>query len=547
MRYNHLDMLPEKAFSPVGKRMTLEGGGGGGQTQTSQTGIDPMLKPYISYGLTEAQNLYKGNTPQYYGGQMYVSPSQATQQALQANTNRALTGNPLLTSAQANLGNLQTATNVANPMYANIYNNAQTSPNLANAVYGGMATGALRNQATPQYQNLYGSANTTPSLSGDVYSNLAAGNITNAANPYNQATASGSYLNSNPYFNQALGGAAQAAQTNYYDAIKQAQGGAAQAGRYGSNVSADLQNRAATTLANTLANKYGELAFQNYGNERGLQEAAMGRLGSLSQSDIANQLAGATNLAQAGQNTFANQLAATQGLANVSQQNLANQMAGAQALTGVGQQQLANQLQAAGGLASTSAADLSRQLAAGQAAPTLAAADYNDINQLLKSGQAMEEYQQKALDADINKFNYQQNLPYSKLSTYLGSVYGAPQGSVTQSTTSGGKIVCTAMNEAYGFGSFRQAIWLKHSASMPNAKTVEKGYHTLFLPVVAYAFNGNPNVVRNAVRSVAEHIARHRTADLWKEMRGKKRDPLGRIYRAVIEPLCFVVGKVKGC
>jgi len=29
-------------------------------------------------------------------------------------------------------------------------------------------------------------------------------------------------------------------------------------------------------------------------------------------------------------------------------------------------------------------------------------------------------------------------------------------------------------------------------------------------------------------------------------MRGKKRDPLGRIYRAVIEPLCFVVGKVKG-
>lgn len=29
MRYSHLDMLPEKAFQPVGKRMTLEGGGGG--------------------------------------------------------------------------------------------------------------------------------------------------------------------------------------------------------------------------------------------------------------------------------------------------------------------------------------------------------------------------------------------------------------------------------------------------------------------------------------------------------------------------------------
>ena len=29
MRYNHFDMLPERAFQPVGKRMTLEGGGGG--------------------------------------------------------------------------------------------------------------------------------------------------------------------------------------------------------------------------------------------------------------------------------------------------------------------------------------------------------------------------------------------------------------------------------------------------------------------------------------------------------------------------------------
>jgi hypothetical protein len=307
-----------------------------------------------------------------------------------------------------------------------------------------------------------------------------------------------------------LGAAAQGAQVNYYDAIKKAQGDASMAGRYGSGVSADIQNRAATTMANTLANKYGDLAYQNYAGERGLQENAIGRLGSLSQSDIANRLAGA------------------------------------QALTGVGQQQFTNQLAAAGGLANTYGADLSRQLQAAQLAPTLASADYNDINQLLKSGQAMEGYQQKALDADINKFNYQQNLPYSKLSTYLGSVYGAPQGSVTQSTTSGGKIVCTAMNEAYGFGSFRQAIWLKHSASMPNAKTIEKGYHTLFLPVVAYAFNGTPNAIRNAVRSVAEHIARHRTADLWKEMRGKKRDPLGRIYRAVIEPLCFVVGKVKG-
>ena len=372
MRYNHLDMLPAKAFSPVGKQMTLEGGGGGGQTQTSQTGIDPLLKPYIATGLNEAQRLYESQTPQYYQGQTYVSPTAATTSALQANINRATAGNPLLPAAQ-------------------------------------------------QQQ---------------------------------QDVISGQYLQNNPYFNQAMAGAAQGATQTYNDAIKNAQGTASMAGRYGSNVSADLQNRAATTLANTLANKAGELSYTNYAAERGRQEAAA------------------------------------------------------------------------------------------MGAPTLANADYTDINQLLKSGQAQEGYQQQALNADINRFNFEQNLPYSKLSTYLGSVYGAPQGSVTQSTTSGGKIVCTMMNESYGIGSFRNRVWIAQSARMPHAKTVEKGYHTLFLPLVAFA-KGNGTFNR-IVKHTLEHIAKHRTADVYKEMRNGKRDTLGRIYRAVLEPLCYVVGRMKG-
>jgi hypothetical protein len=373
MKYNHLDMLPELAFKPVGKRMTLEGGGGS-QTSTSKTTIDPTLKPYVEYGLQEAKNLYGSASPRYYQGQTYVDPSANTRSALTAAGNRAMMGNPLLPAAQ-------------------------------------------------QQQ---------------------------------QDVISGQYLQNNPYFNQALAGASQGATQTYMDAIKAAQGSASMAGRYGSDVSADLQNRAANTLSNTLANKYGDLAYQNYAAERGRQE------------------------------------------------------------------------QAASG------------------APALANADYTDINQLLKTGQAQEDYANTALQADINRFNYNENLPTAKLNQYAQYLSGTPQGSSTTSSGSSGKIVCTAMNEAYGFGSFRQAIWLQHSATMPNAKTIEKGYHTLFLPVVAYAFNGTPNALRNAVKRVAEHIARHRTADLWKEMRGKKRDPLGRIYRAIIEPICYVVGKVKG-
>jgi hypothetical protein len=348
------------------------GGGGGSKSETNNQ-LDPTIRPFVEYGLNEAKGLYQTDTPQYYSGQTYVSPSAQTTSALGLAQQRAMAGNPLLPAAQQ------------------------------------------------QQQDVIG----------------------------------GQYLQNNPYFNQAVAGAGQAATQTYNDAIRQAQSTASMAGRYGSGVSADIQNRAANTLATTLANKYGDLAYANYAGERGMQN-------------------------QAAQN-----------------------------------------------------------------APALAQADYADISQLANVGKAQEDYSKTALQADIDRFNFEQNKPYQKLSAYLGAAYGAPTGTVsTTSQSGGGKIVCTAMNQAYGFGSFRQAIWLQHSATMPNAKTIEKGYHKLFLPVVAFAFSDKKTFARKLVRKISEHIARHRTADVWKEMRGKKRDPLGRIYRAIIEPMCYVAGRV---
>ena len=325
--------------------------------------------------------------------------------------------------------------------------------------YGLNEAKGLYQTDTPQYYGgqtyINPSAQTQAALQSAQNRALAGNPLLPAAQQQQQDVISGAYLQNNPYFDQALAGAAQGATQTYNDAIRQAQGGASMAGRYGSGVSADIQNRAANTLSNTLANKYGELAYQNYGAERARQEAAA------------------------------------------------------------------------------------------MGAPALANADYADIQQLLNVGKTTEDYQKTALQADIDRFNFEQNKPYQKLSAYLGAAYGAPTGSVSTTTQSGGgKIVCTAMNQAYGFGSFRQAIWLQHSATMPNAKTIEKGYHKLFLPVVAFAFSDKQTFARKLVRRVSEHIARHRTADLWKEMRGKKRDPLGRIYRAIIEPICYVAGKV---
>ena len=46
------------------------------------------------------------------------------------------------------------------------------------------------------------------------------------------------------------------------------------------------------------------------------------------------------------------------------------------------------------------------------------------------------------------------------------------------------------------------------------------------------------------VKKILEHIARHRTYDLKQEMKGKTH-LLGRAYRKVLEPLCFITGKIK--
>ena len=128
---------------------------------------------------------------------------------------------------------------------------------------------------------------------------------------------------------------------------------------------------------------------------------------------------------------------------------------------------------------------------------------------------------------------------------------GAVGGSVSGEGDSGGggggagKIICTAMNHAYGFGSFRNAIWIKY-ADQHLTKAHEVGYHTMFLPLVDYGFkrgNGRMNMV---VRRILEWGTRHRSTDLRAEMRGTKRDTTGRIIRFVFEPLCYIVGKLKG-
>ena len=79
----------------------MAGGGGSGGTTVSRTELDPTMRPYVQYGLSEAQRLYsQPGMMQYYPGQTYIGPSQQTQAALQAAQQRAMTGSPLVPAAQ---------------------------------------------------------------------------------------------------------------------------------------------------------------------------------------------------------------------------------------------------------------------------------------------------------------------------------------------------------------------------------------------------------------------------------------------------------------
>ena len=102
----------------------------------------------------------------------------------------------------------------------------------------------------------------------------------------------------------------------------------------------------------------------------------------------------------------------------------------------------------------------------------------------------------------------------------------------------GGKIVCTMMNESYGFGSFRNKIWMKFHGNI--SPEYQKGYHKLFLPLVNYA--KQKGITNKIIKNILEHIAVHSTIDMRQTLRGKTHI-LGRVYRKVILPLCYWAGR----
>lgn len=347
----------------------------GGTTNTvTRTELDPTMRPYVQYGLSEAQRLYQAGAPEFYTGQTYVGPSQQTQAALSAMQTRAMQGNPLVPLAQQQLATTLTGTQAQGL--------GQTiSPYLAQTLSGQKAE-ALGASISPYLSQ---------TLSGQQAQALGS-----AASPELAKAISGAYLGANPYYSSALQPGFQAATTAYQDAINQMRSRASQAGRYGTNEALMSQEqRAQGALANALTGQAAQLGYSGYEAERARQQQALGLGLNLYESEKARQQAAAQTGAQLYEAERARQQAAAQ--------------------TGA---QLYSQ-------------ERGFQQAAIGAAPGLAAQDYTDIAQLAQAGQAAESYQQAALQDAIQRFNYQQQAPYAALQSFLSSSFGAPQGMQT--------------------------------------------------------------------------------------------------------------------
>ena len=86
-----------------------------------------------------------------------------------------------------------------------------------------------------------------------------------------------------------------------------------------------------------------------------------------------------------------------------------------------------------------------KQMQAMLFAPQMAAQDYIDLGMLGQAGQGYDQFNQNVINANIDKYNYNQNADWNFLNDYIGLLNGATGGSSTttapkQGSTAGGAI-----------------------------------------------------------------------------------------------------------
>lgn len=315
-------------------------------------------------------------------------------------------------------------------------------------------------------------------------------------------TAGGGFLGSNPYLDQVYDQAAQGVTERFQEDVLPglaAQFGAA--GRTGSGAQALATGRAAGDVAQELRGLAGDIYAPAYEAERGRQVQAAGQLGQLGLgggqlgADIFGQQGqlglGAGGLAQGlgglglqGQQAAADMYLGERGLGQQAMTEAGRLGLGggqlAAQLYGTGQQGELARLGMAGdmygqGLDRMLAAgqglgtlglggmegltglygDIARnQLQAGTLAPAFREMQYGDIDQLMRVGGMAEDQAQRIIDAQMQRYQQQQQQPWQNLGQYSNIINMLPggYGSTTQSGPSGSRLQGALGGAATGFG-----------------------------------------------------------------------------------------------
>lgn len=303
MRYNHLDMLPERAFLKVGGKIMPQGGGSSTPTQTTNTTttIPEYARPYVESTLGKAAAVtdLTNNPYQPYKGQQVA------------------TFTPMQEQAFRNVGSQQIAPQIADA--SNIaYQTGQyglgtqgTAAQLQNASlgYGAMAAGA-----------------------GDRYAQQA----TNPA-------AAQAYMN--PYLQASLQPALQEVQRQYDITGAQQMGNASRSGAFGGSrealIAAENQRNKNIAMNQMIGQGY-NIAFdranqaQQFGATLGLQGLQAGQqgvqgavgAGQYGLQGLGQAGASAGTLGQLGQTQFGQEQAANQAMVSAGTQQQALQQKG---------------------------------------------------------------------------------------------------------------------------------------------------------------------------------------------------------------------------
>ena len=166
------------------------------------------------------------------------------------------------------------------------------------------------------------------------------------------------------------------------------------------------------------------------------------------------------------------------------------------------------------------------------------------VNNMMARKAAGKSYSQKNLDRLSAELSASRDPNQGNTVTGFGkSGMGRDPNDVTggSSGSSGGKsIVCTAMYQTTGLQDWAKAmkVWyIYQKRHLSDAH--QEGYHLLFKPFVKGMHKSK------IIRAIGAHVAKHRTQELKHIMFNSKSDTLGKIYNNILEPICYLAGKIK--